>query len=341
LLGSSSDSSGNTDKRKIKVLYIAGTIRSGTTLLAQLFGEIPGFLNIAEGTYFLYRDHKAATLACSCGRLSAECDVWREIVTRIPPEASSLGSRLLRTRYFHRLWWNLRFRRRLPSYQPLTSAITRTFESLLARAGGSVIVDSSKNVSTGFLLCQIPEIEVHVVHLVRHSHGIVDSWCRPNRYYRPSTLGRGLAFWCVDNALCQLLRSRAASYSLLRYEDFVRRPRECLERIASGVAGRAVAADFISSVRARVGSQHWLAGNPRAQLNTDLLLQETDFRVPWPARLAASLVTFPLLWKFGYLWREAERSGSEQISLPSDAVPVIPSRAAEETPPKRSSAAAG
>ena len=329
-------------KRKIKVLYVAGTIRSGTTLLAQLFGEIPGFLNIAEGTYFLYRDSKAATLACSCGKLAAECDVWREIVTRIPPDACFHGSRLLRTRHFPRLWWKLRHRKQLASIQPLTSAITRTFEALLAKTGSSVIVDSSKNVSTGYLLCHIPEIELHVVHLVRHSHGIVDSWCRPDRYYRPSTLGRGLAFWCVDNTLCQLLRSRAASYSLLRYEDFVRSPRECLERIAGSVIGHPVAADLFSAARARVGSQHWLAGNPGARLNTELLVREADFRVPWPARMVANLVTFPLLLKFGYLAHKGERGGLEKIvPLQHTAAPVNPSNPVEETPRKRSSAAAG
>lgn len=339
MLGSSSDSSGIAGKRKIKVLYIAGTIRSGTTLLAQLFGEIPGFLNIAEGTYFLYRDAKAATLGCSCGKLSADCDVWRDIVTGVPSEASLLGSRLLRTRYFPRLWWNLKIRGRLSSFQPLTSAITRTYETLLARSGCSVIVDSSKNVSTGYLLCQIPGVEVHVVHLVRHSHGIVDSWCRPDRYYRPDTLGRGLAFWCADNSLCRLLRSQAAGYTLLRHEDFIRAPRQTLERIASSVAGHPVAADFFSAARARVRSQHWLAGNPRAQLNTELQIRESKFHVPWPARMAASLVTFPLLWKFGYLGRRAESAELEEFAPPQAGVSVMPAPAAEAAPPKRSAAA--
>lgn len=329
-------------RQKIKVLYIAGTIRSGTTLLAQLFGELPGFVNIAEGTYFLYRDGKAAALACSCGKISAECDVWRDIVTRIPTEASSQGSRLLRTRYFPRLWWKIRDREHLASLQPLTSQITRTFETLLARSGGSVIVDSSKNVSTGYLLCQIPELEVHVVHLARHPYGIVDSWCRPNRYHHPNSFARGLAFWWADNSLCQLLRSPAANYWLLRYEDFVRRPRECLERIAGAVAGRPVAANFFTATRARVGSQHWLAGNPRAQMNRDLVVQEADFRVPAPARLATNLLTFPLMWKLGYLARKEAPAGAEEIPLPPPAVmPAAHAAPAEEVRPKRSSAAAG
>ena len=323
--------------RKIKVLYIAGTIRSGTTLLAQLFGELPGFVNIAEGSYFLYRDRKAPTLPCSCGKLSADCHVWRDIVTQIPPEACFLGSHLIRTRYFPRLWWQLRIRNRLASLRPLTSEITRTFATLLSRAGGSILVDCSKNVSTGYLLCQIPELEVHVVHLVRHSHGIVDSWCRPDRYYHPRSFVSGLAFWSVDNTLCQLLRSRASSYSLLLYEDFVQSPRECLERIASAVTGRPIAADFFSVPSARVGLQHWLAGNPRAQLNTDLLVQEPETHIPWPARVAASLITFPLLWKFGYFGRKKARSGSTEIVPPS--LPVAAALPAEEHRPRRSAAA--
>lgn len=327
--------------KRIKVLYIAGTIRSGTTLLAQLFGEIPGFVNIAEGTYFLYRDRKAATLACSCGKRSAECDVWRDIVTQVSPEASGHGARLLRTRYFPRLWWELRHRKQLASFRPLTSSITDTFKTLLAREGGSVIVDSSKNVSTGYLLCHIPEIEMHVVHLTRHSHGIVDSWCRPDRYYRPSSLVTGLAFWSVDNTLCQLLKSKAASYTLLRYEDFVRSPRECLERIAGSVAGEKVTANFFSGGRARVGLQHWLAGNPRAQLNTELLVREADFRIPWPARLATNLLTFPLLWKLGYLGRGRQAREIEQVEPPSTVTFPAKEADAEKVWPKRSSAASG
>ena len=64
----------------IKILYIAGEGRSGSTILGTILGEIDSFFFIGEAVeiwrYFLL-EHKL----CACGVPAKECPVWNKILS--------------------------------------------------------------------------------------------------------------------------------------------------------------------------------------------------------------------------------------------------------------------
>ena len=65
----------------IKILYIGGYSRSGTTLLLRLLGELPGMVAVGELFDVWDRSYRQNQL-CGCGTAFHECDFWREVTLK-------------------------------------------------------------------------------------------------------------------------------------------------------------------------------------------------------------------------------------------------------------------
>jgi hypothetical protein len=57
----------------IKVLYIAGPTRSGSTLLSKILGEVDGFFNAGE-IIDIWDRGLASDGLCSCGKAMSQCE---------------------------------------------------------------------------------------------------------------------------------------------------------------------------------------------------------------------------------------------------------------------------
>ena len=66
----------------VKVLYIGGLGRSGSTLLDRMLGQLPGFFSAGEIRDLWQRGLRENAL-CGCGAPFKECEVW----TRVGKEA--------------------------------------------------------------------------------------------------------------------------------------------------------------------------------------------------------------------------------------------------------------
>ena len=66
-------------ERPIKLVYIAGYPRSGSTLLLRLLGAAPGYFAIGELHEVWLRSFIEDQL-CGCGRSFSECDFWEQVV---------------------------------------------------------------------------------------------------------------------------------------------------------------------------------------------------------------------------------------------------------------------
>src|SRR5215831_4456244 len=63
------------------VVYIAGSGRSGSTLLERVLGEIPGFANVGE-LIDLFRRVADHGERCGCGQEFARCPFWSQVGER-------------------------------------------------------------------------------------------------------------------------------------------------------------------------------------------------------------------------------------------------------------------
>ena len=64
---------------KVKVLFIAGPGRSGSTLLDMLLGQINGCYSTGELRFIWSRGFEQNQL-CGCGKPFRECEFWTEVV---------------------------------------------------------------------------------------------------------------------------------------------------------------------------------------------------------------------------------------------------------------------
>ncbi len=68
------------EPEQVKVLYIAGKGRSGSTLLSSLLGQLPGFFNAAAMSK-LWVWGLVENYRCGCGLPMQECPTWRAVLT--------------------------------------------------------------------------------------------------------------------------------------------------------------------------------------------------------------------------------------------------------------------
>lgn len=310
----------------VDVVFIAGSGRSGSTLLDRVLGTLPGVSSHNELLSIPNRG-LGENQRCSCGMPFRECGFWSRVIEvagitddMVP---GFVEGRLVvdRLRTFPKIFLGLAgrgFARRLAHYR---MQLARLYGAISAVTGQSVIVDSTKIPTHALILLGIPGIRVHVLHLVRDARDVAPAWKR--RKFDPGT-GRPMRYmspwfasvsWLLENLFSGLLRRRAP-YHRVRYEDLIDRPQETLDGICRALAplrGRRVKIDHNNAVD--LGTIHAISGNPdRFETGMTVIGRPRPAASgSWrPYRVLALLVCFPLLLTYGYLG--SARAGSAVLS---------------------------
>jgi len=66
----------------VKVLYIAGETRSGSTLLDCMLGETGSFFSTGE-LFLIWRQGFMQDLLCGCGKKIRDCEFWGAVIHRL------------------------------------------------------------------------------------------------------------------------------------------------------------------------------------------------------------------------------------------------------------------
>jgi hypothetical protein len=313
--------SSSTTSRRVPILYIGGWGRSGSTLLARMLGQVPGFVAVGELRDVWLRGCVENRL-CGCGAPFLECPFWRAV----GQEAFGGWDRVdtarimqLRSR-FDRPWgiplivWKGGRDKSVGEY---VDTLASMYAAIRDVSSASIIVESSKIPSYAWLLTRIPGADVRVVHMVRDSRGVVFSWRKHvRRADRPAAADGMLRYGAVSasaryviyNALTHGLRRAGTPYLLVRYEDLVSRPDRHLRRILRGV-DVATGPDplrFLEQNAVNLEPTHTVDGNPMrfAEGSVPLKLDEEWRRgMTRKDRVLVSALTSPLLAHYGYLGR--------------------------------------
>lgn len=311
----------------VKVLFIAGWGRSGSTILSKLLGQIPGFLSVGE-IRFIWDRGLLRESSCACTRSLRECPVWREAVSFLIEESREEIERLrdirdrFKTRHLlrhaigRRELKNGRLSNDLSDY---VSSLAQVYRGLQGTTGCRVIVDSSKYPSHGFLIDLIPDVDLRILHLVRDPRAVAFSWQR-KRLYEPAASEpklmnrhggiRSSLQWVLWNAVTEYWWSRRRDegrYMRLSYEEFAQAPRKTIIAVRDFV-GESAAVDFFSSSHtATLQPTHELSGNPsRFQSGAVDILADSEWIEKMRARdrMLVSALTGPMLARYGYRARK-------------------------------------
>ncbi len=253
--------------KKLKVVYLAGEGRSGTTLLAQLLGEIPAFFNIGEGLLYLLEPNiRNRNIPCGSGVSVEESIFWKQVFSEFDIQDLSSLHTHIRTRNWHSL--KRKIENRTPEMLAYANKIEKFFEIVAKNAQAItqseevVIIDSSKRPTLALMLSLCPNIELHVVHVVRDLRDVVASWSKPKAYLDAQPLWRVLGSWVVFNGFASSLGEYVKSYRLVLYSFFAQSPAQVMNDIHQEVTGKQMPGNIIANNEIELHVQYTLAGNP-------------------------------------------------------------------------------
>ena len=282
---------------KIKVLYIAGMPRSGSTILGNILGQIDGFFNVGELRYIWGRGFIENWL-CGCGARFRDCEVWKAILKEAfggmdhidADEMLRLCESGTRTRHIPLMW--------MPGGKSLLAArlsrylanLEKLYRAIQSSTGCKVIVDPSKFPSYAHTLGMMPAIDLHIVHLIRDSRGTAYSARR--RKFLPDTgaymqqnvnIIRNAWVWTTWNLIAEMSRGQFQErYVRLRYEDLIDKPKETIMRILGVVQEKAPQLPFVGTHTAKLQVQHTVVGNP-SRFQTGLVQLQPD--IEWKMKM--------------------------------------------------------
>lgn len=319
----------------VRVIYIIGAGRSGSTLLDTVLANHPDVVGVGE----LVNLHSAGWTSnevCACGKLGTECHFWtrvREAWQRRVPEATIEGYIALQKRIEFYSGLGLMqiarmLRQRISPTQEFQAYLRQTealYQAIAEVSGKSIVVDSSKHPIRGALLAHMRGIDLRLVHLVRDARAVV--WSRKKSLetdkksgvqiaIKPRPAWYSVAFWAFINVLAAIVCLFRRRQSLrVRYEDFVVEPQAQLERLST-VTGL----DYSATAQALVTGQplkveHPIAGNRMRMKGSVTLKPDWEWRDRLPARDRAVcwLCAGWLLLAFGYGRSRSRNSSSRSV----------------------------
>ncbi len=313
---------GISPESPLRVLYIAGCGRSGSTILDTLLGNHVKMESIGEATNIVRNAWLSEESYCACGEPGRTCPFWTKVrrvwEQRVGPVDLAGYEQTVR-----RIESGSRFslvQRLLKRGDPQYLEYARLTVGLLAAirdvSGSQIVVDSSKGAARALALSMVEGVDLRLVHLVRDCRGVL--WSGKKRFRKNDRAGiskddagksivRTMKIWSVANLLTGQLRRRLpASKSIrLRYEDLIAQPSVELTRIGDllEVDLKTVAAAVANGESMALG--HTIAGN-RLRMSGAVRLQpdvEWLERLTWREQAVCWGLVGWLMKAYGYRWQ--------------------------------------
>jgi hypothetical protein len=310
----------------VRVLFIGGWGRSGSTLLDRMLAGSLGFFASGELREIWYRGVTEDRL-CGCGLAFSECRFWNTVGTAAfggwdqedADRREAMRLALDRPWHLPLLMFPALYppyRRRHAEYSRL---LGRLYGAIAEVSGAPVVVDSSKIPTYAMLLNRVPGIDLRILHLVRDSRGVVNSWQKQvarhdgggvDEMYR---YGLASATFRYDlyNGLAQTFARWRTPYLRVRYEDLVREPLTTLEEIGRFAWNHPILdAGDLERGAVTFATDHTVDGNPirfqkgRVELRLD---DEWKRALDLQTRRKVTALTAPLLAAYGYPLRSGGR----------------------------------
>jgi hypothetical protein len=306
----------------VKVLYVAGLGRSGSTILANTLGQVEGFFSGGE-LNFIWKHALIENRLCGCGRPSRECEFWGPVFEgefggqneALAREMMRLQHSGARTRHIPMMLTGggrEKIRERLGKFLENTG---RLYKAIRSVSGSRVVVDTSKEPAYGYALGMVPGVDLRVLHLVRDPRAAAYSWAKKKRqpdstdreFMHQKTPSQSAVLWDAWNAAIEVLwRETPEKYLRLRYEDFVSDPRRSFEDILKLTGEENAELPLVGEREVKLGISHTVSGNPnRFDTGAVELRQDREWQKKMKPRDKALVgtLTLPLLARYHYALR--------------------------------------
>lgn len=301
----------------VRVLFLGGLGRSGTTLLERLLGQLNGVSPLGEVVHLWQRD-LVDDERCGCGDRFSACGFWQKVGVEAfggwdavePQRVHKLAAAVERTRHIPRLALGGKPK----GIDEYAAYYAKVYAAAATVTGATAVVDSSKHSALAYCL-RHADVDLRVIHMVRDSRGVAYSWTkkvmRPEAEtdeemtrYSPS---RSALLWNAHNASFGLLGRLGVKVLRVRYEEMLADPVATLRSIAAFADLPEPTLSFLQKTDegfiADLGPSHSAAGNPmRFTIGSVPLRRDEAWRrsLPKGQRRLVGALTAPLLSAYGY-----------------------------------------
>ena len=295
----------------IKVLYVMGEGRSGSTLLDLLLGQFDEFSSLGEMQYFWQRG-LVNNEKCSCSRSFGECDFWQSIMhifkySYLVEKTNDVNVLISPSKYIKNKGWQISDKRK----KEIQEILLQLYTKIQVMNGSNVLIDSSKEYLYFNILNGIPEIEISVIHLVRDPRAVTFSWMSKKernqdgyKYMIRLSSFQSATHWLYRNCMAHIAKRNVKNYKLIKYEYFVLNPKAMISMILTEFKYEVSNKDaFLEGGVVNPLNSHVVAGNP-ARLSKEPLIIKLDERwrqgLDFFDRLKVSVICMPLMFIYGY-----------------------------------------
>lgn len=249
------NSNGSKKATAIPLVFIAGTARSGTTLMNEVLDSNSDIVGMGEIHRYLQAINKSEVKRCSSGVLISESPFWRDVRQKL---VSRYGTDKLDLHNY--------------KSKEFCRNNARVIAAILEAAGAAVAVDSSTNHRRLERLLACKQFELKVLHMVRDPRATADS---VDRFHRRRSARLGIPFrsrlvrtslrWAyVHGRVRRLMNRRNVDYLTVHYEDFARDPRSVVNVICHWIG-----VDFEPSMLDYWEAEHHLLDGNELARNSD------------------------------------------------------------------------
>lgn len=313
----------DTRTPSVRVVFVAGSGRSGSTVISNILGQADGCFAAGEMRYLWQRGAQLNQF-CGCGLRFAQCPFWTSVMARLRETVPDLDSDAIGQRLVHRLRIRrlplMLLRRSIgrPAVAPHSddATLASLYQIVAERSGGAAVVDSSKLPTYGLLLEGLAGVDLTVLHLFRDPRAAAYSWLRrkenDGRLMQRQEVWKSSCLWLLWNLVCVCAWRSSSSPAVLRlrYEDFVRRPRSVMEDVLENLELDRASLPFRGDA-VELMPTHSVAGNPnRHDTGVIRVRSDDEWRTAMPrsSRAVVTLITAPGLLRFRYPLRVVRAS---------------------------------
>ena len=278
----------------MKLLYLLGAGRSGTTALSLLLGSSNCMRAVGELHHI--SQYAIPGARCSCGQLISECAHWRNVTSadwwekfshrKYKIESASLELHRSIWRYFGYHNWRTDYK----YYYNLNTRLFCVFKDF------DFVIDSAKYICRALALKNVENLSVYYIHMVRDPRGVVHSFSKDVQ--SPRSFLSACFYYVLINATAILVKTTLLRGRVLtiRYEDLFLEPNLTLERIGIFLKKDLEEIKPIILGQVPIKNSHTISGNRLVKSKNIFLEYDSEWkdRFSRTSQIIIWILTFPI-----------------------------------------------